>query len=47
MKLDPFERLMIGHNLNQKPVMTLQGITILVVLLLTLIYAAFDCGIFL
>lgn len=46
MKLDPFERQMISHALNQRPVMTLHGITILIVLVLTLIYAVIDSGLF-
>jgi hypothetical protein len=47
MKLDSFERQMISHVLNQKPVMTIRGTLIIIVLILTLIYAAIDCGIFL
>lgn len=46
MTADAFERRMIRHHLQQSPTMTLHGITILIVPILTIIYAAMDCGFF-
>lgn len=46
MKPTAFERQMIRHHLHSTPAMTLKGITILLILIGTLLYAAIDCGFF-